>query len=237
MDELVIPIAKPRADFVFGLGLLARLHLADQQAKLLSEGVEALPPRAAAVLVHVADEDFIEEVVNIEQHGLVVRSGHHEGGAGDGGGRGHLGLWGSGLADGHCEGREGQVGRCRYRYFEKAMLVLLLNVDGLRDALAICSKATAVGSRGVCVRGNVQLRCVQQSLYVVIAFPKVGSVLSKRCVSWFLFGWYGGVGCTGWSHALERSKEREIFARRESSDGEDEYRAVKTTITTNRRWC
>jgi hypothetical protein len=62
----------------------------------------------------------------------------------------------------------------------------------------------------------------QQNLNVVIAFPKVGNEPSKRCVSWFLFGWYGDVGWTGWLHALERSKERENFARRGTGDGEDE---------------
>ena len=65
MNELSIPVAKPDAESISNLGLLARLHLDEQETKLLPEGVQALPPVAAAVLIHVADKDFVEELVNL----------------------------------------------------------------------------------------------------------------------------------------------------------------------------
>lgn len=66
MDELLIPVAKTRRQLGFALILLAALHLRKQETKLLSEGVQQLPPVAAAVLVHVADEDLVQELVDVE---------------------------------------------------------------------------------------------------------------------------------------------------------------------------
>jgi hypothetical protein len=107
VNELVIPVAQASFEFRLDFALLARLHLREQQAKLLAEGVQALPPVAAAVLVHVADEDFVEQVLDVEEHGFVVRSCEHEGRSRDGGGGGrrHVGLVGGFVDDGHCGGQ------------------------------------------------------------------------------------------------------------------------------------
>jgi hypothetical protein len=102
MDEFVIPVSKPRLDFGFEISLLGGLELYEEEPELLSKRMQALPPVAAAVLVAVADEDFVEELLDVVQHCLVVRSGDHEGACADGGRGGHLGSFG-GLADGHCE--------------------------------------------------------------------------------------------------------------------------------------
>jgi hypothetical protein len=103
VNELVIPVAQASFEFCLDLVLLARRQLLEEQAELLSERVQALPPVAATVLVHVADEDFVEQVVDVKEHGLVVRSCEHEGrGRDGGGGRRHLGLVGGLVDDGHC---------------------------------------------------------------------------------------------------------------------------------------
>lgn len=77
MDELFIPVTKPSFEFGFELVLLGSLHLMKQEAELLSKRVQALPPVVPAVLIPVTDEDFVEEVVDIVKHGLVVRSCNH----------------------------------------------------------------------------------------------------------------------------------------------------------------
>jgi hypothetical protein len=70
-----------------------------------------------------------------------------------------------------------------------------------------------VGSR-VRVRGSDASAVLQQSLDMVIALLSGRCSPSMRRVSWVLFGWYGGVGCWGWLHALEGSKGRRNFYTR-----------------------
>lgn len=47
------------------LAELLGFKLAQQQRHLLPEAVEGFPPGAAAVLVPVADEEFVEETVDV----------------------------------------------------------------------------------------------------------------------------------------------------------------------------
>lgn len=67
MDALLIPVPQSR----FDLALV--VELVKQEPKLLAECVQALPPGAAAVLVLVADEDFVQQRHDVCEHGLVVR--------------------------------------------------------------------------------------------------------------------------------------------------------------------
>jgi len=81
------PIPKPQPRLHIPLLLLAlALEILKQERHLLAECVQALPPRAAAVLVLVADEDFVEELVDVAEHGDVVRRRVHERCCGDVGG-------------------------------------------------------------------------------------------------------------------------------------------------------
>ena len=51
----------------------------EQEADLLAETAKAFPPCAALVLVSVAREDFVEECVDVVQHGYFMSGGRHEG--------------------------------------------------------------------------------------------------------------------------------------------------------------
>jgi hypothetical protein len=86
----------------------------------------------------------------------------------------------------------------------------LLRVDGLCDALVGARWRFAAGSR-VRMRRKGGRAVLQQRLDVVIALLNVGGIPSMRRVSWFLFGWYGGVDYRGWLHTLGRSKGPENF--------------------------
>ena len=103
MNATVIPIPQSRLNLALKLVLLGGLHLLKQEPELLSKRMEALPPMAAAVLIFVADEDLVEEFVDILKHCLVMRSCHHKRCGGDDGWRRHLGLLGK-LADSHGRG-------------------------------------------------------------------------------------------------------------------------------------
>jgi hypothetical protein len=100
VDEVVIPVSKPSLQFGFALGLLGGFELSKEQAQLLAERVQALPPVAAAVLVSVAYEYSVQQLVDVVQHGFVVRSDDHQShgvdagraGHGGGGGNGHFGC-------------------------------------------------------------------------------------------------------------------------------------------------
>lgn len=64
MDAPLIP--KPQSSFNLALALtLLALHLSNQQTDLLSKTVQALPPMRAAVLVTVACEELVEQVVDV----------------------------------------------------------------------------------------------------------------------------------------------------------------------------
>lgn len=76
-----IPEHEPSLEILL---LLLALEVLKQKAKLLAERVQALPPVAAAVLVLVADENFVEEVVDVVEHGDVVGRGIEEGSSRDG---------------------------------------------------------------------------------------------------------------------------------------------------------
>lgn len=67
MNTLLIPVPQPP----FDLSLVT--HFLEQKTKLLAERVQALPPGAAAVLVLVADEDLVQQLHDVGEHGLVVR--------------------------------------------------------------------------------------------------------------------------------------------------------------------
>jgi hypothetical protein len=68
---------------------------------------------AAPMLIHIADEEFVEQVVNVEEHCFVVGSRGHEGLGSDRRRRTHLGLHDR-VADGHGKDRHAWVGYCRY---------------------------------------------------------------------------------------------------------------------------
>jgi hypothetical protein len=100
VHELVVPVAQAGLEFSLDLALLWVLHLEEQEGKLLAECVQALPPDAAAVLVHVADEDLVQQVMHVQEHGLVMRGRQEESGSADRRGRRrHFG------GDSHCRGR------------------------------------------------------------------------------------------------------------------------------------
>lgn len=58
-----------------------------KKTELLAECVQGFPPDAAAVLVFVADEELVQERVDVLEHGDVVGWGFEEVGCGDGWGR------------------------------------------------------------------------------------------------------------------------------------------------------
>jgi hypothetical protein len=162
VNKLIIPVAQASFKFGLDLALLARRQLLEEQAELLPERVQALPPGAAAVLVHVADEDFVEQVVNVEEHGPVVWSCEHEGrGRHGGGGRRHLGLGGGLVDDGHCK----EVDSAGFYGNSRGMNVF----DGRR--VGWCAGEMRDGDLQVwCrVRGKGAGAVLQQSLNVVIA--------------------------------------------------------------------
>ena len=101
MNGVLVPVAKPRLELGFFLFLLGELQVLEQEAELLSEGGEGLPPVGAAVLVLVAHEELVEEGVDVVQHGLFVGSRDQQGCGGDGGHHGG--------ADGHCEGGQALI--------------------------------------------------------------------------------------------------------------------------------
>lgn len=72
VDAAGVPVPQSGFDFLLALAPLA-LEFLHEQTELLAEGVEALPPVRAAVLVPVADEDFVEQFVDIVEHGDFVR--------------------------------------------------------------------------------------------------------------------------------------------------------------------
>jgi hypothetical protein len=135
VHELVVPVTQAGLEFALDLALLRVLQLGEEQAELLAEGVQALPPDTVAVLVYVADEDFVEEIVDVHEHGLVMRGGEEEGRGGERGGRrGHSG------GDGHCRSYGELCGG-------EVMWKRGLKVDRLRDALALRDGGLNVGSR------------------------------------------------------------------------------------------
>jgi hypothetical protein len=100
VHELVVPVAQAGLELPLDFALLWVLHLQEQEGKLLAEGVQAFPPDAAAVLIYVADEDFVQQVMHVQEHRFVVRGRHEERSGGERGWRrSHFG------GDGHCRSK------------------------------------------------------------------------------------------------------------------------------------
>ena len=65
MNALLIPELKPLRHQPGSGHLLGALHLSQQETELLPELVERLEPVVSAVLVSVADEEALEELVDV----------------------------------------------------------------------------------------------------------------------------------------------------------------------------
>lgn len=64
MHTPVIPVPQPRFDIVFLL-LALGLEIVQKQADLLAERSQRFPPVGAAVLVFVADEDLVQQLLDV----------------------------------------------------------------------------------------------------------------------------------------------------------------------------
>lgn len=90
MDALLVPVLETERDLLRGPLLLLVLHLLHEQPHLLAELPQRLEPVVAAVLVSVADEELVEERVDVLELRLVLVGGGHDflGGEGERGNRG-----------------------------------------------------------------------------------------------------------------------------------------------------
>lgn len=97
MDALLVPVLEALGDLLGSPFLLLVLHGLDEQTHLLAELPQGLEPVVAAVLVPVASEELVEQLVDVLELGLVLVGGIEDlvGGEGegrDGGGR-HVCDW------------------------------------------------------------------------------------------------------------------------------------------------
>lgn len=89
MDTFLVPISQPQLQSLGALALLA-VKILQQELDLLAEGVQALPPVRAPVLVAISDKDLVQEILDVLKHGLVMRgAGEQCGGGYEGGCGGH----------------------------------------------------------------------------------------------------------------------------------------------------
>lgn len=79
----LVPVLEPGCDLGRTLRFPASVQFGEEEGKLLSKSVKTLPPMAAAVLVAVASEEIVKELVYINEHFFVMLGGIEKGVGGD----------------------------------------------------------------------------------------------------------------------------------------------------------